>query len=441
VTQEQPEIVSLPVLVLKDLVLFPHCVMRFRPSEMPASQRELLERAAENNEQLFIVKSRTGVVDMPQRTDLPRVGVIATAGPKLTMGDRTAIPVTGKRRAELLDLQESQGEIKVSIRLIPQVVANDEALLDASQAMMPWTEYQSACVDAGFHAPFMQTCEPGTDFHNAAIMCDVMANGAQFRFETENEIKFIDVQPLLDEPDPLARLRLFGEIFRAELTRLQSDPEFSRRVEVERERQRLEQEKRERERAEMLDQLRTVAAQSQQISTVPSAGSEILELPLLPLRDIVIYPSMESSFVVGRGSSIKAVRQASTADNLILLFAQRDGQIDLPLPSDIYQTGVVASILENRLLPDDSLKVTVRGLRTATVLEISNAEGWFHARVSAASLVEYPEELTSALASTFDLLRASDITIQDRQELLEGWDNNDPRCWIRKCLPAMEKVS
>ena len=92
-TQEQPDIVSLPVLVLKDLVLFPHCVMRFRPNEMLVSQRELLERAADNNEQLFIVKSRTGVVDMPQRTDLPRVGVIATAGPKLTCTDCCSDPM------------------------------------------------------------------------------------------------------------------------------------------------------------------------------------------------------------------------------------------------------------------------------------------------------------------------------------------------------------
>lgn len=92
-------------------------------------------------------------------------------------------------------------------------------------------------------------------------------------------------------------------------------------------------------------------------------------------------------------------------------------------------------------MPDDSLKVTVRGLRTATILEISNAEGWFHARVSASAQVEHPAELASALASTFDLLRASDLTIQDRQDLLEGWDNSDPRGWIGKCLPAMEKVS
>jgi ATP-dependent Lon protease len=158
---------------------------------------------------------------------------------------------------------------------------------------------------------------------------------------------------------------------------------------------------------------------------------------------------METSFIVGREASIKAVQQAGGADSLIFLVVQRNEQIDLPAPSDLYQSGVIARILENRRLPDENLKVTVRGLRTATIVELRNTEGWFRAKVSASSHVEHSAELTSALASVFELLGASSLfellgasslSVEDRQKLLERWDYDDPWRWIAKCLPAIEKA-
>lgn len=306
--------------------------------------------------------------------------------------------------------------------------------------MASWEEYEALCWDAGIHSSGIQMSPADVDAEDPAVLCDVLANGAQFRIENQKDVKFLDLQPLLDELDPLARFKLFGEFFQGELTRLKNDPEISRKIEIERERRKREEERCAQERAEKIARLAAIAAQPNPAAALASLPAETLDLPLMPLRDIIMFPCMETSFIVGREASIKAVQQASGADSLIFLVAQRNEQIDLPAPSDLYQSGVVARIFESRRLPDANLKVTVRGLRTATVFELSNIEGWFRAKVSTSSDVEYSTELTSALASVFELLGASSLSVEDRQKLLERWDHNDPRRWIAKCLLTMEKA-
>lgn len=438
---QDEHLLTLPVLVLKDFALFPHCIAWFTLELMSQAQRQMLEHASTSETPIFIIKSRSEIVDAPTHTDLHRIGVIAQVGPKRTFSNSTRIQVSGASRGELVGLQSSQEWPMAKVRRLLHIPAKDEAGGEALRAAMsPWEEYESLCWDAGIHGSGIQMSPADVDAEDPAVLCDVLANGAQFRIENEKDVKFLDLQPLLDELDPSARFKLFGEFFQGELDRLKNDPELSRKVETERARRKREEELRAHERAEKIARLAAIAAQPNPTAALASLPAETLDLPCLPLRDIVMYPCMEASFIVGRKASIKAVQQASDADNLIFLLVQRNEQIDLPAASDLYQTGVVARIVENRRLPDENLKVTVRGLRKGIILELSNGDGWFHGRVRALGQLEHTAELTSALASAFELLGASGISVEERQHLLEAWDNDDPRRWITKCLPAIEKA-
>lgn len=302
---EEP-LLTLPVLVLKDFVLFPHCIAWFHLELMSETQRQMLENAFSSNTPIFIVKSRSGVVDVPTQADLQHIGTIAKVGTKRVSSNRTRIEVIGASRGELLSLQTTQNGPISQVRLFPHVPAKDEAALSSLKAAMAaWNEYEALCYDAGIHSGGIQMTPPDVDIEDAATLCDVLANGAQFRIENEHDVKFLDLQPLLDELDPLARFKLFGEFFQAELARLKSDPELSRTVEIERERRKREEEQRAQERAAKIDRLTAISTQGKLKGAQASLPTETIDLPLLPLRDIVMFPFMQTSFIVGRKRSIR----------------------------------------------------------------------------------------------------------------------------------------
>ena len=91
-------------------------------------------------------------------------------------------------------------------------------------------------------------------------------------------------------------------------------------------------------------------------------------LPLLPLRDVVVFPHMVIPLFVGRAKSIKALEMAMESDKTILLSAQRDASQDNPEPGDIYQVGTVANILQMLKMPDGTVKVLVEGEQRASIL-------------------------------------------------------------------------
>jgi ATP-dependent Lon protease len=101
-----------------------------------------------------------------------------------------------------------------------------------------------------------------------------------------------------------------------------------------------------------------------------------LELPLLPLRDVVVYPHMVLPLFVGRQKSIDALEEAMEGDKQVLLVAQRNAAEDNPGADDIYQVGTVSSILQLLKLPDGTIKVLVEGLYRAAVGSV-NDEGVF----------------------------------------------------------------
>ena len=88
-----------------------------------------------------------------------------------------------------------------------------------------------------------------------------------------------------------------------------------------------------------------------------------VELPVLPLRDVVVYPHMVIPLFVGREKSIRALDAAMESDKQILLVAQKGPEIDDPEATDLYQVGTVAQVLQLLKLPDGTIKVLVEAAR------------------------------------------------------------------------------
>lgn len=101
-------------------------------------------------------------------------------------------------------------------------------------------------------------------------------------------------------------------------------------------------------------------------------------LPLLPIRDIVVYPFMILPFFVGRESSIQAVDHALTkTERLILLSSQKDMKAEAPTPDEIYEVGTIAMIMRMRKLPDGRIKILVQGLSKARITSFTQEAPYF----------------------------------------------------------------
>jgi len=109
--------------------------------------------------------------------------------------------------------------------------------------------------------------------------------------------------------------------------------------------------------------------------------SETRRLPMMPIRDVVIFPYMMTPFVVGRESSVRALEEAMAGDKKIFLATQHDASIDEPKPNEIYNVGTVVNIVQSLKLPDGNIKVLVEGVERAKVVSISDEEGFFRAVV------------------------------------------------------------
>lgn len=105
--------------------------------------------------------------------------------------------------------------------------------------------------------------------------------------------------------------------------------------------------------------------------------SEPTDLPLLPLRDVVVFPHMVIPLFVGRPRSIKALELAMESGNNIMLVAQKSAGKDDPSPEDLYEIGCAASILQMLKLPDGTVKVLVEGVQRARIQSVSDAETHF----------------------------------------------------------------
>ena len=105
-------------------------------------------------------------------------------------------------------------------------------------------------------------------------------------------------------------------------------------------------------------------------------------VPVLPVRDMVVYPFMILPLYVGREKSIRAVEEALSRDRLILLVAQKDAEVEDPSSQDIYPVGTVTMIMRVLKMPDGRVKILVQGLARTRILEFLRKEPYFEARIA-----------------------------------------------------------
>jgi len=183
-----------------------------------------------------------------------------------------------------------------------------------------------------------------------------------------------------------------------------------------------------------------------------SQESNFLTVPLLPLRDIVLFPHMVAPLFVGREKSVHAIERAMAAKHEIFLAAQRDAKVDDPKEQDIYRVGTLGAILQLLRLPDGTVKALIEGKRRAQIKKFTVQDGYFVVevepliqtgeispeaealvRVTVKAFEEYvklnkkiPPEVALSISSITDPSRLADtiaahvpLKVADKQTLLE----------------------
>jgi ATP-dependent Lon protease len=106
---------------------------------------------------------------------------------------------------------------------------------------------------------------------------------------------------------------------------------------------------------------------------------ELKRVPMMPVRDMVIFPQQMTPFIVGREASVRALEEALASDKKIFLSTQHDASVDDPKPEEIYAVGTLANIVQSVKLPDGNIKVLVEGVERARAVSIAAEEGFFRA--------------------------------------------------------------
>ncbi len=191
-------------------------------------------------------------------------------------------------------------------------------------------------------------------------------------------------------------------------------------------------------------------------------------VPLLPLRDVVVFPHTVMPLFVGRKSSVNAITQAMGTNKFIFLVAQKDEKTSDPTNTELHTVGTLATILQMLKLPDGTIKVLVEGVKRAEIKEFVEAEGYTEVKVNELSLKagkeveveammrlalenfekyiklnkKIPEEVLNMLKDVSDVERFSDIIIANlvlktdaKQELLGG---NSAQVRLDKILSAIQ---
>jgi ATP-dependent Lon protease len=125
---------------------------------------------------------------------------------------------------------------------------------------------------------------------------------------------------------------------------------------------------------------------------------EVKRIPMMPVRDMVIFPEMMHPFIVGREASVRALEEALAGDKKIFLATQHDASVDDPKPEEIYQVGTLANIVQSVKLPDGNIKVLVEGTERARIVQVANEEGFFRATIRLAPVRTEPGPDTKQVA-------------------------------------------
>ena len=203
--------------------------------------------------------------------------------------------------------------------------------------------------------------------------------------------------------------------------------------------------------------------------------SDMKRVPMMPVRDLVIFPQMMNPFIVGRESSLRALEEALATDKKIFLATQHDASVDDPKPEEIFSVGTLANIVQSVRLPDGNLRVLVEGVERAKAVQVSTDEGFFRATLKvipnkaepspqieqavtkvtglfeqyvklsqslnydtmiAATRVDDPAKLSDTIASNLQ------IPVEEKQELLENFDPLDRLTRVGEILESeIEKLN
>jgi ATP-dependent Lon protease len=122
--------------------------------------------------------------------------------------------------------------------------------------------------------------------------------------------------------------------------------------------------------------------------------SETRRVPMMPVREMVIFPEMMHPFIVGREASVRALEEALAGDKKIFLVTQHDASVDDPKPEEIYQVGTLANIVQSVKLPDGNIKVLVEGTERAKIVQVTSDEGFFRASIRVVPVKSEPAPQT-----------------------------------------------
>ena len=120
------------------------------------------------------------------------------------------------------------------------------------------------------------------------------------------------------------------------------------------------------------------------MSRTPKEKFESKKLPMMPIRDVVIFPYMMTPFVVGRESSVRALEEALAGDKKIFLATQHDASIDEPSRTRFTRSARIVNIVQSLKLPDGNIKVLVEGIERGKILQVTETEGYMQATVRVA---------------------------------------------------------
>src|SRR6202522_3615179 len=204
-------------------------------------------------------------------------------------------------------------------------------------------------------------------------------------------------------------------------------------------------------------------------------SGDVRKLPMMPIRDMVIFPHMMTPFVVGRESSVRALEEALSGDRKIFLATQHDTSVDEPNADDIYDTGTIGNIVQSVKMPDGNIKVLVEGVERARATEVNDVDGFFVATVRTGQtqldLTPQVEQLMQRVHSLFEqyvklqqslnyetmaaTVRADEpakladtiaanlqLSIEEKQQLLEVFDPENRLSKVADVLDvAIEKLN
>ncbi|MGA2508923.1 MAG: endopeptidase La [Candidatus Acidiferrales bacterium] len=133
---------------------------------------------------------------------------------------------------------------------------------------------------------------------------------------------------------------------------------------------------------------------------------DLKRVPMMPVRDMVIFPEMMHPFIVGREASVRALEDALAGDKKIFLVTQHDASVDDPKPEEIHSVGTLANIVQSVKLPDGNIKVLVEGTERAKIVSVASDEGFFRATIRLVPVKAEPgpqiEQATSRVTGLFE---------------------------------------